>query len=285
MPFPIVDTHVHFWDPSNLRYPWLDRSELLNRPYLPADYIAAAGPVEVGRIVFVQAACIREQAMEEVAWVTALAADEPRIQGIVADAPLELGAGAAPVLERLAGNPLVKGVRRMLQGEKEPEFCLQPGFVEGTKRLGQAGLSFDMGITRHQLPAVTDLARRCPEVRFMLCHIGVPDIRGGQLDPWREQLRDLAALPNVYCKLSGVATAADPQTWTREDLRPAIDHVFDCFRFERVAFGSDWPVMLRATPFPRWAATAAWATAECTAAERRRVFRDTAESFYGLGGA
>ncbi len=281
-PFPIVDTHVHFWDPKHLDYAWVKRSELLNRAYLPADYTEATRPVQVDKIVFVQAACRKDQAMDEAAWVTELAKGDPRIQGIVADAPLELGDAVLPTLEKLAQDPLVKGIRRMVQGEKDPEFCLNPGFVEGTRLLERVDLSFDMGVTRTQLPAIAELARRCPNVRFMLCHIGVPDIRNRQLDPWRDHLRALAELPNVCCKLSGVATAANLESWKPEDLKPAIDHVLECFGFDRTAFGSDWPVMLRATTFPRWVEAVAWAIQGCSAKESDQLFRQTAIDFYRL---
>lgn len=280
-PFPIVDTHVHFWDPAVLRYPWLDNSELLNKPYLPADYIEAVAPVEVEKAVFVQAECLPGQAVTEVDWVSGLARENPWIQGIVASAPIELGDKAKPTLEFIAANPLVKGVRRMLSGESA-EFMLEPRYVDGVRALGAAALTCDLGIHRGQLVAAAELARQCPDVRFMLCHIGVPDIKGGQLDPWREHIRTLAELPNVWCKLSGVATAADHANWTKEDLRPAIDHVLECFAFGRVAFGSDWPVMLLATDYPRWVETVAWALEGFSEDEQRQVFRETAAGFYRL---
>ena len=283
IPVPITDTHVHFWDPKHLRYPWLDQSELLNRPYLPANYTDAIAGINVARIVFVQAECLAEQAMAEVEWVTSLAEDDSRIQGIVASAPLESGDAVLPVLETLARNPLLKGIRRHVAGEQDPEFMLRPDFVQGVRHLATVGFACDLGIRRGQLPAATELARRCPDVRFVLCHMGVPDIKNQQLDPWREHIRNFAALPNAYCKLSGVATAADHETWTRDDLVPAIHHMLECFGFERVAFGSDWPVMLLATTYPRWVETVQWAVRGCTESELRDLFRGTAERIYNLG--
>ncbi|MCP4640754.1 MAG: amidohydrolase family protein [bacterium] len=280
--YSIVDTHVHFWDPANLRYPWLDKSTLLNRPCLPTDYTEAIAPLQVGQIVFVQAACIEEQHMDEVDWVTQLAKKDDRIAAIVASAPLELGDGVLPTLEKMAANPLLRGIRRMLQGEKDPEFCLQDDFVRGVQLLERVKFSFDLGVRRDQLPAVTELVRRCPGVQFMLNHIGVPNIRESKLDPWREHIRTLADLPNIYCKLSGATTVADHANWTRDDLRPAIDHVLECFGFQRVAFGSDWPVMLIATTFPRWVETVSWVLRDRTEAERQGVFRDNAIRFYRL---
>jgi len=280
--FPIVDTHVHFWDTARLRYPWLETSTLLNRPYLPQDYDEAIGSVKVGKIVFVEAACTEDQTQAEVDWVTTLAKDEPRIQGIVANVPLEQGEAALPRLEALAVNPLVKGIRRFFSTQTEAPHGLHPGLAEGVQCLERFGLHFDLGLQRGQVPVATELVRQCPNVRFMLNHIGVPDIKNNALDPWRQEIRALAAYPNAFCKMSGAATLADHQSWKPEDLQPALEHVIDCFGFERTAFGSDWPVMLSATAYPRWVEAAVWAVRGCSKAEKRRLFHDTAVDFYGL---
>ena len=278
---PIVDTHVHFWDPARLRYPWLDNSTLLNKPYLPGDYAQATAGMNIGQLVFVQAACLPEQALDEVAFISELAETCLTITAIVADAPLEKGDLARPVLETLAANKRVKGIRRMLQDET-PDFCLSDGFVQGVKALIDYGLSCDLGVNRHQLKAAAGLARQCPEVKFMLNHIGVPDIKNEVREPWCSEITALAALPNVYCKLSGAPTLADHNTWTAQDLMPYLDHVVESFGPARTAFGSDWPVMLLATTYKRWVETVALATRDFTTLDRRRVFSDTACEFYGL---
>lgn len=280
--FPIVDTHVHFWDTSRLRYPWLEKSALLNRPYLPQDYDEAIGPVKVGKIVFVEAACTDDQTRAEVDWVTALAKDEPRIQGIVANLPLEQGEAILPRLEALTANPLVKGIRRFFSTQAQAPHGLLAALTQGVQCLERFGLRFDLGLQRGQIPVATELVRQCPNVRFMLNHIGVPDIKNNKLDPWRQEIRALAEFPNAFCKISGAATLADHESWTPEDLKPALGHVIDCFGFERTAFGSDWPVMLSATTYPRWVEAAAWAVRDCSEDEKRQLFHDTAVAFYGL---
>src|SRR5262249_23498513 len=128
--FQIVDTHLHLWDPKKLRYPWLDDIPLLNKPYLPDDFKRACSPVQVGKMVFVQCDCIPSQFMDEANWITELAKQDSRIEGIVAWAPLENGDAARADLERLAANPLVKGIRRITQSEPDLEFCLRPDFVK-----------------------------------------------------------------------------------------------------------------------------------------------------------
>ena len=276
--FPIVDTHVHFWDPENIEYGWLRGSELLNRPYLPGDYTEAIGPVPVEKIVFVEAGAPAKDAMPEVQWVTELAKQDARIQGIVASAPLERGDAAKADIEALAQNALVKGIRPRFPGAAD----LPSAFVQGVNLLASVGFSCDVCVGCDRLQAAIDLVRKCPDVRFILDHIGVPNIRERNLDPWRDHIRDLAALPNVCCKMSGVATAADREHWQPDDLEPAIDHVIDCFGFDRTAFGSDWPVMLLATTYPRWVETLAGAVHGCSKTDLRRLFRETASAFYRL---
>lgn len=231
-------------------------------------------------MVFVQCECDATQFQQEVEWVSEVARTEPRIRGIVAWAPLEKGAQAEPDLARLAANPLVKGIRRIIQFESDPGFCLRPEFVRGVQLLHAHGLSFDLCINHLQLSNTIKLVRQCPDVRSVLDHIGKPDIKSGRLDPWRDELRELSKLENVWCKLSGLATEADHAKWTAADLRPYIDHVIECFGFDRVMFGGDWPVSTQATTYPRWVATVDEALQGCAPEELRKVYVTTAEAFY-----
>jgi len=283
IPFPIVDTHLHLWDPGNLRYPWLDGNALLNKPYLLADYRRACGPVQVEKMVFLQCECDFSQFQQEAEWVTSLAQQDPRIAGIVPWAPLEKGDAARPALEKLAENPLIKGVRRIIQFEPDIEFCLQPNFVKGVQALAAYNFSFDICIFHPQLANTIKMVQQCPNVKFILDHIGKPDIKNHLLDPWRAEIKQLASLPNVWCKVSGLVTEADHQQWTKEDLKPYIDHVIASFGFDRVMYGGDWPVAYQATEYPRWVETLEWAVNGCSETELRKLFHDNAVGFYKLG--
>ena len=280
---PIVDSHLHVWDTQRLSYPWLTDMPGLNTPHLPEHFHEARGPVRVEKVVFVQAECDFTQYREEVDWVTCLAQRDGRIAGIVSWAALEQGHAVRAALELLAANPLVKGVRRIIQVEPDPEFCLQPEFISGVRMLPEFDMNFDVCIAHHQLPNTIRFVRQCPDVRFVLDHIGKPDIKRRQLDPWRSDLKSLAAMENVWCKISGLATEADHKRWTNEDLKPYIDHVLECFGFDRVMFGGDWPVALLATDYPRWVETLQWAVEGCSDHERRKLFHDNAIVFYRLG--
>lgn len=280
--FPITDTHVHLWDIQRLNYPWLAQVKPLHRNFLPADFRAACGPVQVGKMVFVQCDCVPEQALAEAEWVSGLAKTEPRLSGIVARASLEKGEGAHDDVARLAELPLVKGVRRLIQGEADPEFCVRPDFVRGVQLLHGYGLSFDLCLKHPQLKATIALVRQCPDVAFVVDHIAKPDIKAGRLDPWRADLRELSRMENVWCKLSGMVTEADHAAWTPAQLRPYIEHTVECFGFGRVMFGSDWPVSTLATEYPRWVATLDEVLRGCSADELRQFYVGNAEAFYRL---
>lgn len=280
--FPIVDTHLHIWNLDRLSYPWLANVPLINKNHLIEDYRRACGDVAVAKMVFLQCECSPAQYRDELAWVTEVAAVDPRIRGIVPWAPLEKGAAAERELAALAKNSLVKGIRRIIQFEADQEFCLRPDFVRGVQLLAKYGLSFDLCINHTQLANTLKLVRQCPDVRFIMDHIAKPDIKGGLLDPWRAEMRALADFPNVWCKISGLVTEADMQNWKPADLQPYLDHVIACFGFDRVMFGGDWPVSTQATDYPRWVRTLDAALPGRTPDEMHRLYVRNAEAFYRI---
>ncbi len=282
-PFPIIDTHVHLWNPRHFRMRWLDGNELLERAYLPDDFHAHTAGVDLESIVFVETAVEPAYALLEARWVDELAGSEPLIAGIVAHAPLEDGVAVRSYLDALAAiGARVKGVRRLIQDEADPRFALRPEFEQGVRMLSEYGWSFDLCIRHHQLPAAIELVRRVPETSFVLDHLGKPPIAEGRLDPWREQLAELAGLPNVVCKVSGAVTEADHQSWDADDLRPFVAHALDVFGPQRVMFGGDWPVVLMASPYRRWVETLDQLTAGLAPAEQQALWRDNARRVYQL---
>ena len=154
--------------------------------------------------------------------------------------------------------------------------------MRGVQLLADYGLSFDLGIYHIQLASATELVRRCPETSFILDHIGKPDIRGKQMDPWRSQIDALAALPNVVCKVSGIATEAEPHTWTVEDIAPYVEHVLGAFGEDRVLYGGDWPVVLNASTYLRWAEALNTITESRPAQFKRKLWHDNARRVYRL---
>jgi len=278
--FPIVDPHLHVWDIAKFRYPWLDDIPMLNRTFLLKDYDAACGPVQVEKMVFVQCECDPVQYRKEVGWVSDLARIDPRIRGIVSWAPLEKGDDVRPELEALKLNPLVKGIRRIIQFEPDLAFCLKPAFIRGVKLTAELGFTFDICIDHRHTRIAARFVEQCPEVPMVLDHIGKPGIKGKLLEPWRSEIRELSRFPNVWCKVSSLATEADHTNWTIDDLRPYVDHIFDCFGFERTMFAGDWPVSSMAADYPTCVGTLEQLVQGCSAVERHNLFHDNAERFY-----
>ncbi len=280
--FPIIDSHIHLLDQKRFGYAWASGAPELKRDWTPDDLAGAAKPFEIEGLVFVEVDVDTPQYLDEAAWVDELAGRDRRVLGAVACLPLEKGAAIEADIARIAGLKTVRGLRRLIQNQPDPDYVLKPAFLEAMRLLPKYNLSFDICVLHPQLPNTLKMMRLCPEVAFVLDHIGKPGIKAGLIDPWRAHIREMAALPNVVCKLSGVTTEADPKAWTREQLRPYIDHVVECFGPDRILYGGDWPVSELAGSYLQWLMTLDWATAGFSAADRRKLFRENAVKAYRL---
>jgi L-fuconolactonase len=282
----IVDSHVHFWNPAELHYPWLDALPSLQRAFLPPDYAAATGRIPIDHIVFVEANCRPEEARREVEFVERLAEVEPRIAGMVAFVDVAQGLGArgsglGKKLEAFSRSTLVKGIRQNIQGHSAG-FCVQRAFIEGVREVGRLGLVFDLCATHDQLREVTELIEQCPDTPFVLDHCGKPAIHdGGGFEAWSADITRLAAHANVCCKLSGLLTEAGEASCP-EDLLPYAGRVVACFSPERVLYGSDWPVLTLAGDYGTWYGFTERFTRGWSASERSRFYGDNAARVYGL---
>lgn len=279
---PVIDTHLHLWDPRHIHYPWLADNALLNRAYLLDDYRAATQSIPIESMVFVQCEADFSQFDAEAAWVASLARAEPRIKGLVAWAPLEKGGAVRADLDKLSRHGILRGIRRIIQFEADLDFCLRADFIEGVRALREFDLSFDICIDRRHMANLLKFVQRVPDVPMVLDHIGKPDIKNGVMHPWAEQMRELAQFPHVSCKISGVATEADHGNWSEDDLKRYIDVAIDAFGFERIMFGGDWPVALQAIQYSRWVAILDALLAGVTAEDRRKFWRGNAARFYRI---
>jgi L-fuconolactonase len=280
--FPIIDSHIHLLDQKRFGYAWASGAPALNRNWTPDDLAASAKPYEIEGFVFVEVDVDMPQYLDEAEWVDGLSKRDRRVLGAVACLPLERGAAIEPEMARIAKLGVIRGVRRLIQNQPDPEFALKPGFLEAIRLLPKYSLSFDVCILHSQLPNTLKMMRLCPEVAFVLDHIGKPGIKAGLSEPWRTQIRETAALPNVVCKLSGLTTEADHKSWSREELRPYIDHVVECFGPDRILYGGDWPVSELAGSYLQWLATLDWATSGFSKEEKLKLFHDNAVKTYRL---
>ncbi|HUC29476.1 MAG TPA: amidohydrolase [Candidatus Acidoferrum sp.] len=277
----IVDTHQHLWDLSLFRYSWLDTLPELNRSFRMPDYLAAARGLNVVKSVHLEADVDEPYILDETRHLLALAdqSDNP-LEGIVACGRPESG-DFKSYLDKIAGHRRLKGIRRVLHTQPD-ETGQGVTFINNVAALSSYGLSFDICVLARQLPIAIKLISKCPDVVFVLDHCGVPQVKEKNLDPWRAHITEIARFPNVSCKISGLVAYADPKQWTNEDLRPFVEHVIASFGWDRVLFGSDWPVCTLSASYQQWVKSLQGITQGAGKVNQRKLFHDNAIRVYRL---
>ncbi len=279
----IVDTHQHLWDLDLLSYSWTARSPHFNRSFRLNDYAEATQGIEVVKSVHVEADIDESDILAETRHILGLAErDDNPITGVVAAARPE-HEGFREYLDQIAGHPNLKGVRRILHVVPD-DVSATPLFAENVRLLEEYGLSFDLCVLARQLPLAINLVKQCPNVSFILDHCGNPDIKSRDYDDWRAGMAELAGYPNALaCKISGIVVNTDIPNWTVEDLRPAVEGVIEKFGWDRVMFGSDWPVCTLAASFKQWFEALSFLIKDASEENRQKLFRENAERVYRLG--
>jgi len=281
--FRVIDSHHHLWDPKVLRYSLLEDIEELSRPFLADDFEEEARRLAIGRSICVEAASAGADGRRETAWLLRQMERSARIVALIAWAPLErpdLG-HYLDWLSSLEAKPIV-GIRRSFEFESDG-FPGQPAVIEGARLAGERGFVVDLVLFARSLQATITLVEACPQTQFVLDHLGKPPIREGRFEPWASELRELAACPNVACKLSGLPVEADRTTWTTAILRPYVEHGFDCFGAERLLFGTDWPVVNLAGGAGRWFTAVSELLQPLDHDVRAAVLGENARRVYGVG--
>ncbi|MDE3178785.1 MAG: amidohydrolase [Acidobacteriota bacterium] len=277
----IIDTHQHLWDMDLFTFSWCKDVPLLNRSFRMPDYLDAIRGVGVEKSIHVEADVDEPCMLDETRHILKLAGDKDNpLAGVVACARPEK-AGFKEYLDQIAGHPALKGIRRVLHTQPDATAKSET-FVENIKILQEYKLSYDICVLARQLPIAIQLVQQCPDVTFILDHCGVPQVKERALEPWREHIREIAQFPNVSCKVSGIVAYADPQNWTPEDLRPFVHHVIESFGWNRVMFGSDWPVCTVSAPLRKWVEALAVLTRAGGEENQKKLFHDNAERIYRL---
>lgn len=273
-----IDAHHHFWKYSAAEYGWIDDSmSALRHDFLPANLEAEIARAGVDGVVSVQA----RETVAETDWLLGFASKHAFIRGVVGWVPL-IDPRVNVTIEKLMENPKLKSVRHVLQGEKDERFMLRDDFNKGIQALHYYGLAYDILIYERHLPQTIEFVDRHAGLVFILDHIAKPRIKDHVMSPWRENIKELAKRPNVYCKISGMVTEADHKHWTEADLNPYIDTVLEAFTPRRLMFGSDWPVCTVATTYARWHAFVVKSVSKLSAAEQNRILGETAIEAYRL---
>lgn len=240
-----IDAHQHFWIYNESEFGWIDDSmAALRRDFLPTDLEPELKACQFHGSVVVQT----RQTLEETRWLLTLAERHASILGVVGWADLS-SPDVEQQLKMLKRHPKLVGVRHIVQSEPDDRFLLRPEILRGIAILEQFDLTYDILIYAKHLPVARAFVEKFPRQRFVLDHMAKPPVKDQQIESWARGIRELAAFPNLFCKLSGLVTEAEWQHWTKDQIRPYLDVAFDAFGPERLMIGSDWPVCLVAATY------------------------------------
>lgn len=273
-----IDSHHHFWKYNAAEYAWIGKGmERLRADFLPSDLHAEIDEVDIDGVISVQA----RETEEETRSLLEFAKGRDFIKGVVGWVPLT-SPGVGKVLEGLAGAAKLRGVRHVLQSEKDERYILRPDFNAGIALLKEHGLVYDILIFERHLPQTIEFVDLHPEQPFVLDHIAKPLIAKGEMEPWATNIRELAKRENVTCKISGMATEADWTRWNAETLKPYFETALEAFGPQRLMFGSDWPVSLLATEYQHWVEVVEDMADGFPDEDFKALFGETAARVYGL---
>ncbi len=273
-----IDTHQHFWKYDPEQYGWINaQQDAIRRDFLPPDLEQAIQQAGISSVISVEA----RQIVEETAWLLQLAAEYPFIQGVVGWVPL-ISPTVQEDLERFAENPKLIAVRHVLEGEPDDNYMLRDDFNRGIDLLEPLNLVYNLLIFERHLPQTLEFVDRHPNQVFVVDHIAKPRIKDELISPWRENLQELAKRENIYCKISGVVTLADYNSWTEAEILPYMEIVLETFGPARLMFGSDWPVCLVAIPYADWLHLVSRFISKLSDEEQQRIWSETATEVYKL---
>ena len=279
----IVDTHLHLWDRTRLRLPWIERGSPLDRNFTMDDYRQARDGLHVVKAVYMEVDVADDDKRAEADFVLDICrqANTPMVGAVIGGRPAADGFRA--YLEPLRNNRFLKGVRQVLHADSTPPGTgTQQAFLRGVRLLGEWGLRFDLCMRPADLGDAIRIVEACPDTRFVLDHCGNGPIYADNRDQWRRDIERLARIDRVMCKISGIVVQARPG-WRPDDLAPVINHCLASFGPDRVMFAGDWPVCTRAATFRQWVEALQAIVRERPLQERRKLFHDNSVRFYGIG--
>lgn len=273
-----IDSHQHFWRYDPVRHSWInDAMAVLKRDFLPPDLNRELQASGIDASIAVQA----DQSEDETLFLLDLAQRYPTIAGVVGW--IDLCADDLPKrLHSFSSHEKLCGFRHIVQDEPDDRFMLRKSFVRGIAGLREFDFTYDILVYPRQLPAAIELVAKFPEQPFVIDHIAKPPIKTRETVTWAGNMREIAAAPHVFCKLSGMVTEADWGRWTQEDFRPYLDIVFEAFTLDRLMFGSDWPVCLLAGAYGQVKQVIERYLQNIPGSEKEKIFGSNAARFYGL---
>ena len=273
----IIDTHQHFWNYDATRHDWINEDmRAIKKDFLPEQLAPILKENKVEGCVSVQV----DQTTEETDFLLALAKEHSFIKGVVGWVDLR-ASNLEDKLENYKDAKALKGFRHIIQGQAAG-FMLQPNLIQGLKKLATRNYSYDLLIYAHQLKEANELIKQVTELPIVIDHLAKPNIKNNEIEDWKKEITALAKYPNVYCKISGMATEANWETWAMAGLQPYLDTVVEAFGTERIMFGSDWPVCLVASSYAKWLNGVQKYFNTFSSTEQEAIFAGNAIKFYKL---
>lgn len=273
-----VDAHQHFWYFHPERDTWItEEMGPIRRDFLPEDLRPQLEALGFDGCIAVQA----DQSLEETDFLLDLARTCDFVLGVVGWVDLR-SAALASQLEKYGAEPLLKGVRHIVQAEPDDRFLMREDFLRGIGQIKAYDLTYDVLVYPHQLPAAIDFAAQFPDQLMVLDHLAKPYIKARKFQPWADHVRQLAEHPQVYCKLSGMVTEADWQHWQAADFLPYMETVLEAFGAGRLMIGSDWPVCLLGGAYQKVMGLAMDFVGTLSETEQAAILGENARTFYGL---
>ena len=274
----IIDAHQHFWIYDPVRDSWIDESmQILKRNFLPEDLAPVIKENSIDGTIAVQA----DQSENETNFLLELASKNDWIYGVVGWVDL-MAQDIEEKLEHFSSYKKLKGFRHIVQAEPDENFMLNEKFRNGIGQLKNYNFTYDILINPHQLPAAIKLTEKYPDQKFILDHIAKPYIRKKEIEPWASGIKELAMNPNVFCKISGIITEADHRNWESKEIYPYLDIVFNAFGYDRLLFGSDWPVCLLAGLYNQVINLIDEYMKNASDENKEKIFGKNAVSFYNI---
>ncbi|EPE95223.1 amidohydrolase family protein [Rhizobium grahamii] len=277
----LFDTHLHIVDRQALDYPWLSSAGDLNRDSLYEDYARDAMRCGISNVLHMEVDVAPARIDDETSYVRDVSRrPDSLVRGVIAACRPEED-GFAAYLEQSLSDPFVKGFRRVLHVAPD-DTAMRPLFRENVRRLSGTRMTFDLCVFPHQFETVLALVDCCPDVRFILDHCANPPIKEGMSKVWRKGVTDFSQRPNVTAKISGVIAYGDLKKWSVDSLRPYVEHTIGSFGWDRVVWGSDWPVCTLGGGLTPWVAATHALTAGCSPEERDKFYQANAKRIWSI---
>lgn len=274
----VIDSHQHFWKYEPVKHDWIDDNmSVIRRDFSPSDLAKVYQENSIDGCVAVQA----DQTLEETDFLIDLASNNNFIKGIVGWVDLR-SENIENVLEKYSTNKIVKGFRHVVQGEADHNFLLRPNFSRGISLLEKYNFTYDILVFPHQLGAVLEFVKKFPNQKFVIDHIAKPYIKDGYFDGWATMMTAIGKHENVSCKMSGMVTEAEYNTWTPEQIHPYMNTALEAFGSKRILFGSDWPVCLVAGNYTKIKKLTTNFISQLSQIEQDSIMGNNAIEFYNL---